>query len=101
MGFDIRQLQATPLIGRKMELTEIVSRLTESGCRKLTLLGVGGSGKTRLALKIMERRRADFRHDVYFVPLAAGTVKTHHHNISANWVSTIECAPIRARAQTS
>jgi predicted ATPase len=77
VGSDIRQLQVTPFIGREMELTEIASRLTEPACRLLTLLGVGGSGKTRLALEIMEHKRGAFRDGVYFVPLVAAQTADH------------------------
>lgn len=68
--------QTSPFIGRAAELTEIVRLLNDPDCRLLTLVGVGGTGKTRLALEAVSqfydaqetRLDADCM-DVYFVPL--------------------------------
>jgi len=46
-------LQSTSLIGRDQELVELASALDKT--RLLTLTGVGGVGKTRLALALAER----------------------------------------------
>lgn len=63
----------TPLIGRSAEVAELV-RLLAGPSRLLTVLGVGGIGKTRLALATAEQVAADqkrlFLHGVVFVPLA-------------------------------
>jgi predicted ATPase len=56
------------LIGRAPELQEIKQRLAQT--RLLTLLGPGGTGKTRLALQAASELRADFEDRVYFVDLA-------------------------------
>ncbi|MBN1658212.1 MAG: tetratricopeptide repeat protein, partial [Anaerolineae bacterium] len=50
--------QTTPFVGRKDELEEIVNRLQDPECRLLTLLGPGGVGKTRLALRVAEELAA-------------------------------------------
>lgn len=57
-------------IGRGTELTEIQAKLKELDCRLLTLLGPGGSGKTRLAIEAARTALADFPHGVFFVSLA-------------------------------
>jgi predicted ATPase len=41
----------TPFVGRKDLLAEIHDRLMDPTCRLLTLVGPGGSGKTRLAVE--------------------------------------------------
>ena len=41
----------TPLIGRAAELTTIQARLEDQHCRLLTILGLGGVGKTHLAIE--------------------------------------------------
>ena len=63
-----------PFIGREKELGEILGVLRESPYRLLTLLGPGGSGKTRLALQVGGTLDQEagmlFQGDVWFVPLA-------------------------------
>jgi len=61
----------TPLIGRAREIKELHSLLRDSQCRMLTLVGLGGIGKTRLALEAASQIESDFKDGVYFVPLAA------------------------------
>jgi predicted ATPase/DNA-binding SARP family transcriptional activator len=66
--------QLTPFIGRKAELAEITSLLvTEPNCRLLTLVGSGGSGKTRLALQVALDLVSSFAQGVYLVSLVAAS----------------------------
>jgi predicted ATPase len=56
-------------VGRADELREVKDRLRHT--RLLTLLGTGGTGKTRLALQAATELRNDFEDRIYFVDLAA------------------------------
>ena len=57
------------LVGRTQELNEVKTRLVRT--RLLTLLGPGGTGKTRLALQAASELRDEFQDHVYFVDLAS------------------------------
>lgn len=59
----------TPFIGRTRELAEIGARLRGPGVRVLTLLGIGGMGKTRLAIEAARAHADAYPDGVYFVPL--------------------------------
>lgn len=67
-------IQFTSFIGREQELAELKSLLRtlhEQGAgRLLTLTGAGGSGKTRLALRVAAESVNDFPDGVWFVNLA-------------------------------
>jgi non-specific serine/threonine protein kinase len=56
-------------IGRRRERSELRRLLADPARRCITLLGVGGCGKTRLALEVARDLRPQFRDGVYFVPL--------------------------------
>ena len=62
-------IQATPLVGRERELEEVGALLASN--RLLTLLGPGGSGKTRLALQLAAEAQEDFPDGVFWAPLSA------------------------------
>ena len=62
--------QSTPFIGREAELAEIRTKLKQTDCRLLTLLGPGGSGKTRLAIEAAGALQEDYKQGIFFVNLA-------------------------------
>jgi DNA-binding SARP family transcriptional activator/predicted ATPase len=59
----------TPCIGRQVELEKICLKLVGNTCRLLTLLGPGGSGKTRLALEAGRALIPVFPDGVFLVSL--------------------------------
>src|SRR5215210_2414060 len=69
-------LQATPLIGREREVEAVCGLLRSSETRLLTLLGPGGTGKTRVGLQVAAELVDDFEDGVFFVPIAAITDPT-------------------------
>ena len=64
-------LQLTSFIGRETEIEEII-RLFQGAekVRLLTLVGLGGCGKTRLSLQVAEQLAPNFPQGVLFVDLA-------------------------------
>jgi predicted ATPase/serine/threonine protein kinase/DNA-binding SARP family transcriptional activator/alpha-beta hydrolase superfamily lysophospholipase len=64
--------QTTSFVGRGQELDEIRSLLIDDpACRLLTLSGLGGSGKTRLAMAAAHDVSDFFQHGAWFVSLVA------------------------------
>ena len=61
---------ATPFIGREIELVEISRLLSSEHRRLVTIVGPGGMGKTRLALAVGSALLSQFEDGVYFVDLA-------------------------------
>ena len=72
--------QPTRFIGRESKITEIKQLLLRQDVRLVTLHGPGGTGKTRLSLKVAEAVLAHFPDGVFFVPLADD--KDEHQLIS-------------------
>ena len=61
---------ATAFVGRRREVAELAALLRSGGTRLLTLTGAGGSGKTRLALRVAETCAAEYRDGTWFVAFA-------------------------------
>jgi hypothetical protein len=62
--------QPTPFVGRVPELAELAELLADPAVHLVTVLGAGGMGKTRLALKTAAAQLGDFPDGVFFVALA-------------------------------
>ena len=63
--------ELTSFVGREREVAEVSGLIRER--RLVTLTGPGGTGKTRLSLKVASDLAAEFKDGVFFVPLATIT----------------------------
>ncbi len=61
-------VQLSSFIGREDEVSDLMKRMGDN--RLVTLTGVGGSGKTRLALQAAAEQIGDYSDGVWFVELA-------------------------------
>ena len=71
-------VEETSFVGREREVGEVCDLVRRS--RLVTLTGPGGSGKTRLSLRVAEQLRPEYADGVFFVELApisdAGLIPT-------------------------
>ena len=71
--------QTTSFIGRRNDLSELNKRCNVKDCRLLSIVGLGGIGKTRLGLELARAQAANYPDGVYFIALA---------DIQANMLAT-------------
>ena len=78
MGVSSLPARGTTFVGRERELEELGQLLSQDAYRLITITGLGGSGKTRLALQLAQRLLAEgaFPDGVFFVALDALTNTT-------------------------
>jgi predicted ATPase len=66
-------MQPTPFIGRAAQVAALKELILDSDVRLITLMGPGGTGKTRLSLQVAQEVLDKFPHGVFFVPLVDDT----------------------------
>lgn len=76
----------TAFVGRNNELNEMRDILEDKTCRLLTLVGPGGSGKTRLAIQLATIKLKDFVDGVFFVPFSSTTDNANVISLIANTI---------------
>ncbi|MGI8788520.1 MAG: protein kinase domain-containing protein [Pyrinomonadaceae bacterium] len=64
---------SSPIIGREKEIAAIGNLLKRGDIRLVTMTGIGGTGKTRLAQAAAQSLLADFTDGVFFIELASVT----------------------------
>jgi predicted ATPase/Tfp pilus assembly protein PilF len=65
--------QPTPFLGRQAQITALKDLVLNLDVRLITLIGPGGTGKTRLSLQVAQEALDHFPQGVFFVPLADHT----------------------------
>lgn len=68
----------TSFLGRQREIEEVITLLTgPNSSRLVTLTGIGGTGKTRLALEIAEKltHNSQFEYGIFFIALETVTTE--------------------------
>ena len=61
----------TVLVGREQDVSDVISLLTRDGVRLITLTGVGGVGKSRVALGVAHEVVAFFSDGVILIDFAS------------------------------
>lgn len=85
----------TPFVGRETAVAALETLLQQPQPRLITISGLGGVGKTRLALAVAERMQERFDGNVYFVPLDDVTTD------DGFWVQTVSSCGIGVNGTSS
>ncbi|HUR99530.1 MAG TPA: protein kinase [Pyrinomonadaceae bacterium] len=67
---NLRQYFA-PIIGRRSEISDVTQMLREKSVRLVTMTGIGGTGKTRLAHAVGETMLGEFTDGVFMIELSS------------------------------
>jgi predicted ATPase len=70
-------IQQTSFFGRTAQIAALKRLLRSPDVRLVTLIGPGGTGKTRLSLQVAQETLDDFPNGVFFVPLADDSNSNH------------------------
>ncbi len=62
---------ATPFVGRRAERSALWEMLANANCRLITLVGLGGVGKSRLALQVAADVRGLYPHGIFYADLGS------------------------------
>lgn len=80
--------QLTTFVGREEEIASVLEAITDA--RLVTLSGIGGSGKTRVAIQCGHRASARFPGGVFFIPLDEASDESAVAKILASSLSVQE-----------
>lgn len=84
----------TPFIGRGELLEQLEATLSDPSCRWLTLTGLGGMGKSRLALQLTRQLLPHYPAGCWFVPLVGLLPESHTHQLESALAAALPFTPV-------
>lgn len=102
-------VEMTGFVGREAEIILVQQRLTDPACRLLTITGMGGVGKSRLALRtahllalrLTNAQAPQFPDGIYYVPLTAIEAHPQLEHLLATTVAAVLGIPLTGAAPTN
>lgn len=83
----------TPFIGRQQVLDDAAARLSDPACRLLTLTGLGGIGKTRVALQLARQLQTAYPDGVWWVSLTGLPATRQTDQLDATLLKALPLTP--------